>query len=322
MITRIKNSLIDKLYKLQVLLYNILILNIKKIGFNHWVKNNKANNNYLSHYTLSNRFVQVETWEKKQRELVITCYFVNKKDPQYGNILTKPNIDYIKPWYNSMIKLNINGIILHDGIDEDFIKKHETENIKFRYFQYGNYSIFEERWFAYYFLLSNLNLKKVFFTDINDVVITKNPFIAHTNNNILYVGRDHVNKTRHSNWLEIELNHFKNDANFNEPFYYKFQTVYNAGVVGGNTNIVQALAAEIINLTLKTQTDKHKDMSLLNLSICRRFPILLNYSASEKSTITNENTENPLNRNVYSGFPLNSLFKSFDYTSEATFIHK
>lgn len=322
MIIRIKNSFIDKLYKLQVLIHNTLIFSSKKMLFNNWLKNNKAQNNYLTHYSSLNRFVQIEAWEKEQKELIVTCYFVNKKDPQYGNILTKPNIDYIKPWYNSMVKLNLGGIILHDGIDEDFIKLHETEKIKFRYFQYGNYSIFEERWFAYYFLMSNLNLKKVFFTDVNDVFITKDPFKTHSNNELLYVGRDHVNKTRHSNWLEVELNHFKNDANFKVPFYYKFQSVYNAGVVGGNINITKALAAEIINLTLKTQTDKHKDMSLLNLSICRRFPILLNYSASEKSTIINENFENPLNGNVYSGYPLNSLFKSFNFTSDATFIHK
>jgi len=322
MIIRIKNSFIDKFYKLQVFIHNTLIFSSKKVLFNNWLKNNKAKNHYLTQFTTATRFVKIEAWEKEQKELIVTCYFVNKKDPQYGNILTRPNIDYIKPWYNSMIKLNLSGIILHDGIDEDFIKLYETEKIKFRYFQYGNYSIFEERWFAYYFLLSNLNLKKVFFTDVNDVFITKDPFKTHSNNELLYVGRDQVNKTRHSNWLEIELNNFKIDANFKVPFYYKYQSVYNAGVVGGNVDVIKALAAEMINLTLNTQTDSHKDMSLLNLAICLRFPIKLSYSASEKSTITNGNKESVINGYVYSGYPLNSLFKSFDFNSDATFIHK
>lgn len=322
MLIKIKNSIIDKIAKITVWHHNVYKLIKKRNAFHSWLKNTLPNNDYLTRFSENNRSVEIKDWEKDKEELILTCYFTQKKDPQLGIVRINPEIDYIRPWYLSIVKNKLHGIILHDGLNDDFIKAYENEFVQFRKVIYGNYSIFEERWFAYYLFVKDTNVQRIFLTDCNDVIITKNPFQIKIRQETLYIGRDCTNKIYHSGWLEEERRRYEKDANTRLPTTYLYQNVYNAGVVGGSRSVILALSAEMINLTLKTNTDVHKDMTLINLVIHNHFPVVLNYSASHKRLVDPNNDPFASCENIISGYPFNSLFKGFENDSDAYFIHK
>lgn len=309
-------------YQFIIGFHNLILRLRKRARFNRWVSQSRPAENYLGFNAKQPRRIFLENWEKEKRTLIVTCYFTRKEDPQLGITRIQPDIEYIRPWYDSLIKLKLDGVILHDGLDVAFISQYENEHIKFRRIEYGNYSIFEERWFAYFQVMDQLHLDNVFFTDINDVYITKNPFLWCNQPNTLYIGRDNANKIRHSGWLEAEQKRFEKDANIVVSALYKYQHVYNAGVVGGDVAIVKALAASIINYTLMTTTKEHKDMTLINLSIFSNFPVRLYYNTLEKKLVNVLNDPFVNNEHLFSGYPLNSAFKSYELDSDAFFIHK
>ena len=322
MLNKLSLSLNDKRIKLSVFLHNHFFCKLKRKKFVGWLNSAKPKYEYLNFFSNHERSVEIGDWEKRREELILTCYFTQKKDPQLGIIRLNPDIEYIRPWYDSIVKNKLNGIILHDGLNEEFIEQHENDFVQFRKVTYGNYSIFEERWFAYYQFIKLSQVQKVFLTDCNDVFITKNPFQMKLKENTLYIGRDCANKIYHSGWLEEERKRFEKDANFQFPKTYVYQNVYNAGVVGGTSKVVQAVAAEMINLTLKTKTEGHKDMTLINAIIHEHFPVHLDYHAGHKPLVNPTDDPFASGENLVSGYPLNSLFKGYEYDSDAYFIHK
>jgi hypothetical protein len=99
------------------------------------------------------------------KEVIVTCYFTLKPDPQLGIMRNSADFKYIQPWYDSIMKIGVAGIILHDGLEKEFIERYQNDQIQFRYCEMGNYSIFEERWLLYHLLLKQLpKLEKVFFS--------------------------------------------------------------------------------------------------------------------------------------------------------------
>ena len=129
-----------------------------KYKFFYFKKNNlntyeKKLSKTLDYNSDQKRSIQEIDFPNYFKNVIVTCYFIKKKDPQHGNTLNIPNINYIKPWYNSMLNNNLNGIIIHDELPKDFIQKYENDKIKFIKYSTGNYSIFEERWIAYYLIL-------------------------------------------------------------------------------------------------------------------------------------------------------------------------
>ena len=276
----------------------------------------------LNYNSDGERMLEISSDLKIEEKVIITCYFIKKKDPLKGIVRNKPDIKYIILWYTSLKKLGRQGIVVHDGLDDEFIQEYETEKIKFIKFNAGNYSIFEERWIAYFLLLKVSNLKFAFFTDANDVIITRDPFEAHSDKEKLYVGRDQANRIKDSGWMLEELEQFENDSSYKAPQSFKYQSVYNAGVVGGTKSTLILLIEQIIHFTFLTKTDNHKDMTLINLSIHYLFKPKLSWQLSQDKFVDPSNDFGMVNKNIVTGYPLNSKFQAFESNSKATFIHK
>lgn len=259
---------------------------------------------------------------KAFKESIVTTYFILKRDPQFGMIRRVPNINYIAPWYDSVKKINGFGIIIHDGLDEEFIKAYSTTKIKFVKFNYGSYSIFEERWIGYYLLLKNTNIEKAFFTDCNDVFITSDPFSKlKINNKKLYVGRDQADRFGDSRWVTDELDKFQIDSGLKAPKTLYHQPLFNAGVVGGDKNMLIVYISQILNLLFHSKSEDHKDMTLVNWALHNMFVMPL----KDKSETVLVDVKNDFAKEceyIISGYPLNSPFKSFEFDSDAIFIHK
>lgn len=302
--------------------YNFKIF-LRQSNFESQLFESLSPNGILTHNSIKGRKIEIRQSDFALKQVIVTCYFTLKSDPQTGENRSKSDFKYIKPWYESILKLGLNGIILHDGLEETFIKKHQTEKIQFRYCEMGNYSIFEERWFLYNLFISKLEkLEFAFFTDSNDVFINSNPFIQFNQDQKLYVGRDNANRIKDSGWLLDELEDFVQEANFRVPKSYFLQSAYNAGVVGGDRNVLFFLTSKMVELIMNANSSKHKDMTILNLVIHLYFLPKLNVRNLDRKLVNSSDDFDSSSRNIVTGFPFNSGFKDFDFDSKAVFVHK
>jgi hypothetical protein len=165
-------------------------------------------------------------------------------------------------------------------------------------------------------------LEKVFFTDSNDVYITKNPFPFITKESAIHIGRDNANRIKDSGWLEAERLKFLEESNYSLAKTYEYQWVYNAGVTGGSYRVMLFLTNEMSKLIFKTSSNHHKDMTLINIVIHEHFyPRLSNKDWDQKLVVSAMDSVSS-HENLITGFPFNSGFKDFDFNSSACFIHK
>jgi hypothetical protein len=321
---RLKGHLLFTISKpsLIVTAYNLFSRPLARAFFRRNIRKNRPVDNYLTYNSKNKRSIAVLEKDKKHDEVIITCYFTKKADPLLDVIRSTPDIKYIEPWYNSIVSLKLNGIIIHDGIDKDFIEKYQNQYVQFREYAPGDYSIFEERWFAYYKFLSETNIKKVFFTDISDVIIPANPFSMIREPFALYIGRDHANKIGVSPWALAELNNYLEDAKHKVRRSFYYQQVYNVGVAGGSKQLMLFFISRIIDLILLTTTNRHKDMTLANMVIHKYFFPKLKLSFFEPAATPVERDTYISHKYLISGFPVNSAFNKFEIDSKAFFIHK
>jgi hypothetical protein len=315
----LKSLIID----LDIFIYNSFQREKQRRKLIQKIKNTETDKYHYTFNSYQERSVEVDEEDKNLLKVIVTCYFTLKPDPQTGSIRSAADFKYIQPWYDSLIKIGANGIILHDGLEAEFIARYQTSTIQFRYCEMGNYSIFEERWLLYHLFLQQLpQLEKVFFTDSNDVYITKNPFAFITNETALYVGRDNANRIKDSGWLKEECTKFLEESNYQLAKSYEYQWVYNAGVTGGSYQIMLFLTREMARLILMATSNFHKDMTLLNIVIHTHFYPILSANNWEQKLVNVNNDPLASHDNLKTGFPFNSGFKDLDLTSTAFFIHK
>ena len=315
MISRIKNKLI-------VYHYNFVRRAIQKKQLEIEISNASISTNYLRKNSKRERFVEIKEEDDKLENVLFSCYFIKKENPQTGEVQGKANFEYIKEWYESVKKLNINAIIIHDGIDEQFINEYETEKIKFRIFYAGNHPIIDERWIIFYMFMMKTKIKKAFFTDIGDVIVTRSPFELISEKNQLFIGRDNANKIRLSGWILNEVKKFLKETQTKLPSSFYFQSLYNVGIVGGNRNVILFLLGNVIEHILLSDESTYKEMTIFNIVIHKYFFPKLSYSESDQIMVNSNNDADATHNHLISGFPLNSLFKKYEYNSDAFFIHK
>jgi hypothetical protein len=132
--------------------------------------------------------------------VILTIYYTKHVDPQRKIYQKENNFPYIKKFYNSVLKNNMNAIVFHDGLSEEFIKKYQNKNIIFCLVPnktYGLTSMNDIRFMVYLdFLSENKSVKKVIISDIADVEFYKNVFDDITNDK-LYVCYDRNRTFRH-----------------------------------------------------------------------------------------------------------------------------
>jgi hypothetical protein len=271
---------------------------------------------------LEKREVEIREEDMSLKQAVVTTYFTQKQDPLRQLTRQEASIEYIAPWYNSINKLQLNGFIYYDDLPEAFIEQYQTAFVRFRKCKTGNYSIFEERWMIYYLFLKATSLESVFFTDISDVIVSRNPFELITAENKLFAGRDIANRIWHSGWMMREIKTYEKDIGIKFPRTFFYMPVYNAGVVGGKKNMLLLVIGNMITMMFKAKTDHHKDMTLLNYAIYKLLEPDLKASWFEPRKTIASKDKHARGKFIESGFPLNSMFKKFETGSAAYFIHK
>ena len=242
-----------------------------------------------------------ENFTNQTENVIMTTYFCNKKDPQRPKRAPCNDFQYIEPWYNSIKKLGLNGVVFHDGMDDTFIKRYQNDKIKFVYVDSNSYeySLNDLRYFVYLdYIKKYKNIENVFMTDGNDVTVVKSPFNKF---NKICVGNEPV-KITNSSWMKKKIKRF--NYNNNKKFTFnKFNQIYNAGILGGRRNDVLKFLENMVDIFENFDEEQKRE----NLNM-----IVFNYVVYKV-----------FNENVISGFPLNSVYKKFQNNrKDVCFIHK
>jgi hypothetical protein len=121
-----------------------------------------------------------------KKSVICTTYFSKKNHPNDpsdsfvsgraddGRVIQN-NISYIAPWYESISKLGLEGIVFYDNLSEEFIDKYQTQNIKFIKVETSAYSNNDWRFFVYRDYFKNNVYDSIFLTDGSDVTVVKDP---------------------------------------------------------------------------------------------------------------------------------------------------
>lgn len=309
--------------KIFLILNNSILVRFINVltSFKIVVENKTISNVHEKNATIK-REVEIKEDDINAKELIFTCYFVNKKDLQNNNIIRqKADIEYIYPWYNSIVNLKLKGIVFHDGLDEGFITKYENEFVQFRKCTLGNYSIYEERWIIFYIFLKQTKIKNAFFCDIQDVYIKSNPFLIVDSKRKLYVGRDNANRIHLSDWMLYKLSYFQQNTNVRISPLFFYQPVYNPGVIGGSKKILLFTILKMIKLSFLSDVEDHEDMTHINLIIYKYFRTKLSNSDMLENTDVLSDKDSS-HAYLKTGYPLNSEYKKYELNSNACFIHK
>jgi hypothetical protein len=283
-------------------------------------------------------------WHDYVPNVILTTYFTSRIDPQTHEPVNRDDIKYIYPWYASMRILGEHGIIFHDNLSKKFIKRYETDLIKFVRCRLNDRSLNDQRFMIYLqFLLSN-PYSKIFMTDITDVIVNRSPFplVSGPYSNSVFVGRDRFNLNGHSPYMARLVKDYQYLTGNNPDNYFANCPMYNAGIIGGSYPTVLFLLFKICEelLTMTNMRTYNMNMLVLNYLIHKYFyntPSVRLFESPFKHFEISGEIHSTINlspavvpgydshRNsdyVRSGFPLCSPFFAFDLHSKACFIHK
>jgi hypothetical protein len=253
-----------------------------------------------------NRLSEVENVESRLRawegsDVIITSYFFSKPNPQSGKFVAGDSIEYIFPWISSVCFNKLQGIIIHDGLSDEFVNKHASNNVVFYKYQVGALSLNDERYVAVDEILRSYHFRRVLITDGSDLFIKKNPFEFMKDPTLLYFGSDmpSCELVRDNPWCMRKLQQLaaiKSDMIDLEESFLRFKYV-NAGVIGGWYEKMKAFV-EGLALGLSGLNDGNHNMMFMNY-------LLWKYGIPH-----------------FSGPPLTSPFKKYELDGNYYIVHK
>lgn len=265
-----------------------------------------------------------DAYYMKYDTVVLTCYMTSKKDPQRSIYQPNDNYDYIKPWYETMIKQDLHGIIFYDKLSDEFVNEHQTHKIIFKKCTIGKYSINDERFIIYYQYLLKNPYKYILMTDVSDVFINRNPFdlIRNSiNNDKIFVGTNviGIGATKRTpqwfqrrNWKIEPFNNKLKDAKYDDVGFQPSEIqIYSAGLLGGSYDKIIWFLIKMTEITLIVDSTKNNNMIIFNYIINRY--LLEEYDIKSFCS-----------KYIFTGSPFNSSFGKYEKMeeSECCLFHK
>lgn len=237
------------------------------------------------------------------KNIICTTYFCSKKDPQSPRHVSNNSYEYIKPWYESINKLDLNGIIFYDNLEESFINQYSNNNVSFIYYKPEKYSLNDARFYAYKNYLDSNNIDNIFMTDVCDVYIKKDPFKFINKNNI-YVGSDEPSTpTFGSNSYLLTMAHKAVVAGLRMSKSMLEYPCCNAGVIGGHVDIIKPFLDNMCATFDFLNSEGNNNMTVLHYVL--------------------DKFHRPIEDKLVTGFPLTSAFKKYELNNEEVyFVHK
>lgn len=210
-----------------------------------------------------------------EENVILACQITGIYDVNRNETLINDDYTLIKDWCNSIINLDLQGIIFHNNYSGTFCKAFSNRNIQFIKINYD--SSFNPNVYRYLtydkFLKSNAEqIKNVFVTDISDVVVINNPFQAPIfKANLDYIFCGDEPKKLENEWMKSHSEHLRNKikdyGEYEENF--KSETLLNCGIIGGNIEVMLAIIEKLStihqNYNFDNKTAFTGDMGLLTI---------------------------------------------------------
>lgn len=285
--------------------------------------------------------------------ILLSTYFTSKIDPMRKIHQPQDNFDYFKEWYESVDELGLMAVIFCDTISEEFKAKYETDKISFVRCKLGTHSLNDERFFIFHEFVQLLAPDTfVVSTDINDVIINKNPLkLLESDPDKLFVGRGQRKVWKSGNWALKALFRFNKQYKGSLPISFFNYPLLTPGTLGGKRDVIIKIYQEMVDLFVELGDDGNYDMQVFNYIMKEKYYItsslwdsvvpfwmgnlyyFLKYRISRKiegkykahkyDLITPEEgiVKNEL---IYAGFPFVSMVGKYEEkgVSEAYLIHK
>ncbi|MEX2512904.1 MAG: hypothetical protein WD398_08365 [Cyclobacteriaceae bacterium] len=295
-------------------------------------------------------FTQILPTESEQI-FVLSTYFSSKKDPVWGGYQDSDNFGYIQNWYNSLLEHGLWAMVFYDRLSPEFIKKYQTKKIRFIRCHLGGMSLNDERFFIYREFIPFLPEKAyVLTTDINDVVINKNPLsLVQSSPDKLFVGRGNRKVWRKGIWALTSLRQFSKKFNQSLPISFLNYPVFNPGTIGGKKEKVLELFERMTQVFEILGDDKNYDMPVFNFVLKEYyFPKIGKYDGiipfglawnfwfyayriqrklefkykKRKYDLVSHQESVEKNNMLFAGYPFVSMFSWYENPSNAYLIHK
>jgi hypothetical protein len=246
---------------------------------------------------------------KIHKNLIVASHITGIYDVNRNTTLTNDDFSLVADWAKSIQALQLHGIIFHNNFSEETCNLHRSDNICFVKVDYNsqyNPNVF--RYFLYEeFLKSYAHLiKNIFFTDVSDVVVNKNPFqekIYLDNPTSIFCGDER--EILDNEWMQNHSNHLRNKipdyASYETNF--KNETLLNCGIIGGNISIMHPFIEQLKKI--------HQEYNFDNNSNYTGDMGAFNYLARSR-----------YHHKIIHGNPVNTEFKSYSNDLSCWFKHK
>lgn len=247
---------------------------------------------------------------KVSGNLICASLFTGVFDVNRSEMLPEDDFQLIEKWCSSIQKLGLQGIVFHNTFSEKTISERENEHIHFIRVDFQtklNANVY--RYLVYLDFLKKFGhqIQNIFFTDIADVEVVKNPFtdlLFTQNPNSLFCGDEE--ELLDNPWMKDHCKHLRNlipeFSDFEE--INKAEVLLNCGVIGGQTTVMLSIL-EVLSLihstiTISNETPFTLDMGAFNFVARTKFGDRLKH-----------------------GFPVNTRFKSYEsQRTDCWFRHK
>jgi len=247
---------------------------------------------------------------KMANQLVLGSLITGGYDVNRNEILPPDDFSLVQDWADSIQKAGLQGILFHNGFAAETCEKHENEHFQFVRVQPSpvfNPNVF--RYFLYLeFLQKNANtITDVFVTDVSDVVLIQNPFLAPLyleHPDCIFCGDE--SKVLQNDWMHDHSTHFRKQIHDFERFEEDFaqETLLNCGVIGGKIEVMMALLTELTTL----HTDYNQSNPTAYTGDMGAFNYLIRTQFDSKT---------------HHGFPVNTVFKAYEESrKDCWFRHK
>jgi UDP-glucuronate 4-epimerase len=212
--------------------------------------------------------------------VILSNYFTTKLDPQRNITWETDKYSIIKEWVESLNKLRLKGILFHDNLSDEFIAKYSNKYLQFISYKIKtNYSLNDERFICFYeFLKNNLQIDKVFTTDVSDVKFYRNPFELINDKYKIYAcsqpGKIKDNIAQRGKMKRLY-----------GKIYYPDKIIANAGVIGGRRQHIITLFRCMINELKIKDRDNNWNMPVFNKCLYDLFnedELLIGYPVTSK----------------------------------------
>lgn len=246
---------------------------------------------------------------KIAKNLIVASHISGVYDVNRSTILANDDFSIVADWAKSISDLGLQAIIFHNNFSEDTCKKFKNEHINFVKIEYNpqyNPNVF--RYFVYNEFLKQhfQSIENIFFTDVSDVIVLKNPFqekLYLDNPNVVFCGDEP--EILANEWMLNHGNHLRNKISDYAIFETKFKNeiLLNCGIIGGSIGVMQPFISKLWTI--------HEQYNYDNKTLYTGDMGAFNYLVRTE-----------YNNKIIHGNPVNTEFKKYFADSSCWFQHK